>query len=223
MRLGGNFVTHLLDAPQQVLAPPFGFLREGVELFACSRTQVREFLTQLAGSFSSSSLIASPPPGSVLYAVSSRVFGLARRSPLDFLSKGSWYVHVDLSLVAVFSALAYAVLGGVFLAFSDFIMRALDRVSKPTGVDTMQAINRQVVRALFMPLFIGMAPVSLLLIVHEIGWGVAPSPYMIIGAGVLYLLGCFISTAARNVSLNQALATMDSSSSETHRYWREVY
>ena len=44
------------------------------------------------------------------------------------------------SVVAVLSALAYAVLGGVFLAFSDFIMRALDRVSEPTGVDTMQAI-----------------------------------------------------------------------------------
>ena len=127
------------------------------------------------------------------------------------------------SVVAVLSALAYAVLGGVFLAFSDFIMRALDRVSEPTGVDTMQAINRQVFRALFMPLFIGMAPASLLLIVHEIGWGAAPGSYMIIGAGVLYLLGCFISTASRNVPLNQALDPMDSGSSETHRYWREVY
>jgi len=127
------------------------------------------------------------------------------------------------SVVAVLSALAYAVLGGVFLAFSDFIMRALDRVGEPAGVDTMQAINHQVFRALFMPLFIGMAPVSLLLIVHEIGWGSAPGSYMIIGAGLLYLLGCFISTASRNVPLNQALATMDSSSSEAHRYWREVY
>ncbi len=78
------------------------------------------------------------------------------------------------SVVAVLSALAYAVLGGVFLAFSDFIMRALDRVGEPAGVDTMQAINHQVFRALFMPLFIGMAPVSLLLIVHEMGWGSAP-------------------------------------------------
>ena len=41
--------------------------------------------------------------------------------------------------------------------------------------------------------------------------------------GTAQLLGCFISTASRNVPLNQALATMDSSSSETHRYWREVY
>ena len=127
------------------------------------------------------------------------------------------------SVVAVFSALVYAVLGGVFLAFSDFTMRALDRVSEPTGVETMQAINRQVFRALFMPLFIGMAPASLLLIVHEIGWGAAPGSYMIIGAGLLYLLGCFISTASRNVPLNQALATMDSSNAETHHYWREVY
>lgn len=83
-------------------------------------------------------------------------------------------------------------LGGVFLAFSDLIMRALDRVGEPTGVDTMQAINRQVFRAMFRPLFIGMAPASLLLIVHEIGWGAAPGSYMIIGAGLLYLLGLHI-------------------------------
>jgi uncharacterized membrane protein len=36
--------------------------------------------------------------------------------------------------------LAYAVLGGVFLAFSDFIMRALDRVGEPAGVDTIHAV-----------------------------------------------------------------------------------
>ncbi len=47
-------------------------------------------------------------------------------------------------LLGYFSALAYAVLGGVFLAFSDFIMRALSVTSGTGGVEAMNAINREV-------------------------------------------------------------------------------
>ena len=59
--------------------------------------------------------------------------------------------------------LAYALLAGVFLAFSDFIMRALSRTSGIGGPEAMQLINREVFRWIFMTLFMGMAVVSLLL------------------------------------------------------------
>ncbi|WP_242500821.1 hypothetical protein [Tropicimonas sp. IMCC6043] len=55
--------------------------------------------------------------------------------------------------------LAYAFLGGVFLAFSDFIMRSLSLTTGTVGVETMQVINRQVFRWVFMALFLGMTPV----------------------------------------------------------------
>ena len=74
-------------------------------------------------------------------------------------------------LVEIFSSLAFGLLGGVFLAFSDFIMRSLAQVSGSGGVEAMQAINREVFRIVFMVLFIGMAPVSVLLTVHELIWG----------------------------------------------------
>ena len=48
------------------------------------------------------------------------------------------------TLVAILSSLAFGLLGGVFLAFSDFIMRSLAQVSGSGGVEAMQAINREV-------------------------------------------------------------------------------
>lgn len=42
------------------------------------------------------------------------------------------------------AVLAYALVGGVFLAFSDFIMRALSVTSGHGGAEAMQAINREV-------------------------------------------------------------------------------
>lgn len=56
--------------------------------------------------------------------------------------------------------LAYAFVGGVFLAFSDFIMRALAKTSGHGGVEAMQMINREVFRWVFMALFLSLVPVS---------------------------------------------------------------
>ena len=64
-------------------------------------------------------------------------------------------------LLLQFSILAYALVAGVFLAFSDFIMRSLAITNGSGGVEAMQAINREVFRWIFMALFLGMAPVSL--------------------------------------------------------------
>ena len=55
------------------------------------------------------------------------------------------------------AVLAYALVAGVFLAFSDFIMRSLAITSGSGGVEAMQAINREVFRWIFMTLFLGMA------------------------------------------------------------------
>ena len=59
--------------------------------------------------------------------------------------------------LAHLAVLAYALVGGVFLAFSDFIMRALSVTSGYGGAEAMQAINREVFRWVFMTLFLGLA------------------------------------------------------------------
>lgn len=122
-----------------------------------------------------------------------------------------------------FSILAYALVGGVFLAFSDFIMRSLAHTGGIGGVDAMQVINREVFRWVFMALFLGMAPVSLAIAGY--GWfavGHGPGTLLML-AGLIYVVGCFGVTVFFNVPMNEALAGMDASSSAARDYWTGTY
>ncbi|MGC3940326.1 hypothetical protein ACOTTU_21185 [Roseobacter sp. EG26] len=58
------------------------------------------------------------------------------------------------------SILAYAFIGGVFLAFSEFIMRSLAMTGGHGGIEAMQVINREVFPWVFMTLFLSLAAVS---------------------------------------------------------------
>jgi len=126
-------------------------------------------------------------------------------------------------LLIQFAILAYAFVGGVFLAFSDFIRRALAIASDHAGVEAMQVINREVFHWVFMTLFLGMAVVSLVVA----GYGAialsGPSGTLILLAGLVYLVGCFGVTVFFNVPMNEALAGMEVSSDITRDYWLQVY
>lgn len=130
----------------------------------------------------------------------------------------SWFL-----VLVQFSVLAYAVLAGVFLAFSDFIMRALSRTSGSGGVEAMQVINREVFRHVFIPLFIAMAPVSLFIAGYAGAALGSASGVIMMLAGLVYLLGCFVVTIRGNVPMNQALDRMDLSADATRTYWTETY
>lgn len=122
-----------------------------------------------------------------------------------------------------FSVLAFAILGGVFLAFSDFIMRALGRSSATGGVEAMQGINREVFRYVFMVLFIGMAPVSLVIGSYAVINLSGITAVLFTLSAAVYLLAAFGVTIAFNVPLNNALARLDLGSDATTKYWTATY
>ena len=121
------------------------------------------------------------------------------------------------------SILAYALVAGVFLAFSDFIMRSLALTGGAGGVEAMQVINREVFRWVFMALFLGMAAASVLIAGYA--WLGLPGPAgTLIGlAAAVYLVGCFGVTVAFNVPLNEALAGMDPGAQATRDWWLDRY
>ncbi len=127
---------------------------------------------------------------------------------------------VLLSHVAI---IAYALVGGVFLAFSDFIMRSLSRTSGHGGIEAMQVINHEVFRWVFMTLFLGMAVFSATLAGYGAFALTGPASALIMLAGLVYLIGCFGVTAVFNVPMNNALAGMDASRAETREYWLGTY
>jgi uncharacterized membrane protein len=119
--------------------------------------------------------------------------------------------------------LAYALVGGVFLAFSDFIMRSLSLTGGTGGVEAMQVINREVFRWVFMGLFLGMAAASLVITGYAVLALGGSAGTLIFLSGAVYLVGCFGVTIFLNVPMNEALAGMDLSSDATRDYWTGTY
>ena len=116
-------------------------------------------------------------------------------------------------LVAELLAAAGAGLaGGVFFAFSAFVMQGLKRLPTEDGIKAMNAINIAAVRPPLMILLFGTAAVCagvmVALIVQRgfltrlMEFGVALS----LAGAVLYILGAVLVTMERNVPLNRALA-----------------
>lgn len=122
-----------------------------------------------------------------------------------------------------FAILAYALVGGVFLAFSDFIMRSLALTGGHGGVEAMQAINREVFRWVFMALFLGMTFVSLAIAGYGAFGLSGPEGTLFMLAGLVYLTGCFGVTVFFNVPMNEELAGMRMSSNATRDYWLQTY
>jgi uncharacterized membrane protein len=122
-----------------------------------------------------------------------------------------------LTLVAVVGA---GLVGGVFFAFSNFVMKALGRLRPSEGASAMQSINITVITPTFMTALFGMGLVSLVLIV----WGLVSldEPYAgwLIAGGVIYVIGEIATTGGYHVPRNNALARVDPETEEGARVWR---
>ena len=126
-----------------------------------------------------------------------------------------------LTLVA---AVGTGVAGGVFFAFSTFVMKALEDLSPADGIRAMQSINRQAPTAWFMALLFGTAAICLAAAVSAIvRWGEASAPYQL--AGGLTYLSAIVLTIAYHVPRNDALAAVqpdgDGSAAAWSRYLAE--
>jgi uncharacterized membrane protein len=100
------------------------------------------------------------------------------------------------------TALGCAVVGGVFLAFSSFVMAALRRLPAAHGIAAMQSINVTVINPLFMTVLFGTGAAAVVLAALE------PSG-LVIAAAVTYVLGVLGVTMAYNVPRNNALDALD--------------
>jgi len=115
-------------------------------------------------------------------------------------------MNLVITVAGVLALLGSAVIGGVFFAFSSFIMKALARVPPPEGIAAMQSINVVVLNPSFLGTFFGTAMISLLVAgLATKGWGTPSAPYFLAGA-LMYFIGTFLVTIFGNVPLNNQLA-----------------
>ena len=101
-------------------------------------------------------------------------------------------------MLAELTAVACALVGGVFFTFSGFVMAALGRLTDDAGSAAMRAVNVTAVRPPLMLALFGTAAACVAVLVT------GPSALQVAGA-VVYLVGTVGVTVAANVPLNDAL------------------
>ena len=118
-----------------------------------------------------------------------------------------------------FSALGCCLLAGLYFAFSAFVMTALGRIDQAAGISAMNAINGDIVRSPFMPVFLGTTlSCAVLIVLGGLRWQ-EPGAAAMIGGGIVYVVGMFIVTIICNVPLNDQLAAADPASAAAAPLW----
>ena len=116
-------------------------------------------------------------------------------------------------------ALCSGLLAGTYLVFSGFAIRAFASMEPAAGIAAMNAINRTIVRSVFMPLFFGSTIIALIMIVCAfLFWG-TPGCWHLLLAGAVFALGMFGVTAAANVPLNNELDRVAGADSTALTVW----
>ncbi|MDQ7069531.1 MAG: hypothetical protein Q9M48_02085 [Rhodobacterales bacterium] len=93
---------------------------------------------------------------------------------------------------------------GVFLAFSDFVMKSLGAIPAAQGITAMQSINILVFRSVFMVGLFAICASSIFLIGYTY-FTAAPDTGLIVAAGLLYIVTVMIVSVVGNIPLKESL------------------
>ncbi|MEP3421469.1 MAG: anthrone oxygenase family protein [Erythrobacter sp.] len=121
----------------------------------------------------------------------------------------------------LFLALWSAIIGGVFSAFSEFIMSALLKAEPASGIEAMQHINRDVIKTQFVAGILSIAVFSVLFAAYSFAAFDGAALVTLILASLVYVPSVFLMTMLGNVPMNNRLDSVDHTSAEAHSYWIE--
>ena len=103
--------------------------------------------------------------------------------------------------------ISFGFIGGVYFAFSFFVMQSLNKVSHTEAIRTMNSINSVILKSPFMLLFFFSSFIaSIILLENLILYKFISNEVF---AGLIFLIGMFLCTAKKNVPLNKKLADFD--------------
>ncbi|MDO3639989.1 anthrone oxygenase family protein [Mycolicibacterium arseniciresistens] len=124
--------------------------------------------------------------------------------------------------LTVTAAIAAAVVGGVFYAFSTIVMRGLDRTGPVAAITAMRGMNAEAqANGPFLLVFVGSALLSAAVVVVAVVRIGQPGGSLLLAGGVAGVAG-FAITMAFNVPLNNHLDTVDPTAlgvAEATREW----
>ncbi len=119
------------------------------------------------------------------------------------------------------TAIGCGLVGGVFFAFSTFVMGALKRLPPEQGIAAMQSINVVAVTPAFMTALFGTALACVALVVWALVGGDEWPVALVAAGGALYVVGTAGVTMAANVPLNNRLEALDPKDPGAASVWDE--
>lgn len=125
---------------------------------------------------------------------------------------------ISVTGVTTVAAAGAGLAGGVFFAFSSFVMPALRRLPSGQGIAAMQSINKQAPTPVFMTLLFGTAAVSAGLGIHAVLNRDEPRGAWLASGSAAYLASIVI-TAAFHIPRNNTLERLNPEAAESTRYW----
>ncbi len=127
------------------------------------------------------------------------------------------------NILVIVAAIGAGLMAGLYYAFSAFIMKSFDQIGSSNAVVAMNSINEVILRSSFMLLFFGSTILFALLIAVGIFYETTSASWLLISAGLIYVIGMFVCTAAFNVPLNNQLAAVGDEKQERYELWNLYY
>jgi uncharacterized membrane protein len=124
-------------------------------------------------------------------------------------------------LLTVIAAVCAGLCGGVFFAFSTFVMPALHKLRPAAGIAAMQEINRAAPNGLFMAVLFGPLVVLAWLVVAFVRRPSSTTVYIVAGT-VCFVAGLLV-LMAYHVPHNNALDKVDPAGTGAAHTWQTYY
>jgi uncharacterized membrane protein len=124
----------------------------------------------------------------------------------------------SLTTLTTLAAVGCGIVGGVFFAFSVFVMKALGRLPPAKGIAAMQSINTAAPTPWFMAALFGTGLACVALAGSALFRMDEPDAVYHLVGGVLYLVA-IVLTIVYHVPRNDALALVDPDSVDAASHW----
>lgn len=128
--------------------------------------------------------------------------------------------HGATVVLVVATALGCGLAGGVFFAFSSFVLPALARLDPPEGVAAMQAVNVAAIVPSFMAALFGTAAGCVVVAALAASRIDEPAAPWLLAGSLAYVVGAIGTTMAFNVPRNESLARLAPTGVDVASAWR---
>ena len=133
---------------------------------------------------------------------------------------------MDLNIISLYeyanevAIISFGFIGGVYFAFSFFVMHSLNKHNPSEAIKIMNSINQVILKSPFIILFFFSSFIAFALFFDNLISKTLISDQGF--ASLIFIVGMFLCTAMKNVPLNDKLASFNNSLSPEHE-WNYYY